>query len=113
VHGAAGRSLVIETLLDTGNSDALTLRPGDIQLLGLTYQGMEQFVLADGASVMLAVYLGEVLWNGTLKRTIVLASDGGSMLGMLLLKGHRLIADVCLNGDVTIEPLATTPLPHA
>jgi hypothetical protein len=55
----------------------------------------------------LDAYRGTVLWDGRERPVVVLATEGGSAIGMSLLYGYRLAIDVVASGPVRIEPLVT------
>ena len=103
VHDAAGRGNEIKAVIDTGFTDYLTLPPALITSLRLTFWELTEFVLADGNVVAFETYTATVIWDGAEKSVLVLASDGGSLIGMSLLYGYRVIMDVVDGGSVTIE----------
>jgi predicted aspartyl protease len=49
VKGRRGREQEIEAVIDTGYTASLTLPPAVIQALGLRWQTVERFKLADGS----------------------------------------------------------------
>ena len=51
-----------------------------------------------------ALYLATVLWDTQPREVLVLAAEGGSLMGTAMLYGHRVILHVVDNGDVLIDP---------
>ena len=96
-------------VVDTGSTDALTLLPSDIALIDLPYQGSECIILADGEAVPMNVFFGVVIWDGFPLPCRILASNGGALVGMRLLKGHWLMLDARVDGDVLIYPIPSSP----
>ena len=47
-----------------------------------------------------------IRWEGAPRDVLVLESEGGTLVGMALLDGHRFIMDVEEGGVVSIESLA-------
>ena len=52
------------------------------------------------------LFLAAVLWEGGSKDVLVLESEGGTLIGMALLGGCRVVMDVEEGGVVSIESLA-------
>jgi len=91
--------------VDTGFTDYLTLNRELISRLGLMFVGVSVAELADGAEVELEEYLVRVKWGEHWREVPVLASDSTGLLGMSLLHGHTLRAEVIDGGEVSIGPL--------
>jgi clan AA aspartic protease len=102
-HGGGNTLFAV---VDTGFSGDLTVSPALIAQLGLPvlFDRVEA-TLADGSMVELALHRGRVIWDGQILTVEVLAGDGGPLIGMSLLYGYRLCADVLDGGAVTIEPV--------
>ncbi len=95
----------VEAIIDTGFTGELTL-PGDlIDRLGLPRIGELPITLGDGNEIDIGLYLGMVLWQGENRIVQVLRTSGKPLIGMSLLYGNRLTADVITDGEVTIEGL--------
>ena len=95
----------VEAIIDTGFTGELTL-PGDlIDRLGLPRIGELPITLGDGNEIDIGLYLGMVLWQGENRIVQVLRTSGKPLIGMSLLYGNRLTADVITDGEVTIESL--------
>ena len=95
----------IESVLDTGFTGFLTLTPELVSALQLPFWETSEFTLADGSSIAFNVHVATVLWDGQNRDVFVLVAEGGPLVGMSLLEGFRLAADVVEDGAVTIEAL--------
>jgi clan AA aspartic protease len=105
VKGRQGREQEIEAVLDTGYTASLTLPPVVIQALGLRWQTVERFRLADGSLCIFDVYEAKVLWDAKLRQILVDEANADPLVGMRLLKGHELRMQVRYRGKVTIKRL--------
>ena len=105
VRGPAGRSRLIDAILDTGFNGYLTLPASLISDLTLPYHSPTIGMLADGTRVILSKYQASVLWGAREQDVIVLEADGGPLVGMAMLRGQRVALDVVPDGPVPIEPL--------
>jgi clan AA aspartic protease len=103
---AAQRS---EAVIDTGFNGELTLPSSIVSALQLPSAGNRLGKLADGSVIRLDMYLVTVAWHG--RQTDVVASEatGVPLVGMSLLRGSRLTADIIDGGDVLIEELPQRP----
>ena len=82
----------------------LTLPRALVQTLQLPLAGNRRVTLGDGSTVVLDLYLATVLWDTQPREILVLAAEGGPLMGMAMLDGHRVILHVVDNGDVLIDP---------
>jgi clan AA aspartic protease len=105
VKGRRGREQEIEAVIDTGYTASLTLPPAVIQELGLRWQTLDRFKLADGSICVFDVYEAKVVWDGKVRQILVDEADAEPLVGMRLLKGHKLEMDVRYRGKVTIKRL--------
>lgn len=105
VKGCRGREQEIEAVIDTGYTASLTLPPAVIQALGLRWQTVDRFKLADGSICVFDVYEAKVEWEGKVRQILVDEADAEPLVGMRLLKGHELKMQVCYRGKVTIKRL--------
>ena len=103
ILGAGNQATEVEAVIDTGFTDFLTLPPVLTAFLRLTFRESVEFVLGDGSPVQFDTYAAAVLWDDQQKNILVLASEGGPLVGMSLLYGYRVILDVVDGGTVTIE----------
>jgi len=105
IRGARGRQHKVDAVLDTGFTASLTLPPAVIAGLGLPWQSVDTFTLADGSESDVDVYAAQVEWDGRLRTVLVHAADADPLLGMRLLRGYELKMLVRHRGPVTIRPL--------
>ena len=103
VRGPDQQEVEIECVIDTGYNGTLALSPEVIQVLVLPPRGSRLVMLADGNEVILSVFQAVIAWDGQEREVQVLEAEGGSVLGMALLRGYRLTVDVEDGGLVTIE----------
>jgi clan AA aspartic protease len=103
VRSHVGQFEEIEFVVDTGFSSYLTLPPAHIASLQLPFFSTARYRLADGSQIVLAVHTAIVLWDGQDRDVYVLASSGGALIGMQMLRGHHLFVDVIDGGEVRIE----------
>ena len=83
----------------------MTLPPAVIQALGLRWQTVDRFQLADGSLCMFDVYEAKVLWDSKVRQILVNEAGAEPLVGMRLLKGHELKMQVRYRGNVTIKRL--------
>jgi clan AA aspartic protease len=105
VKGRRGREQEVEAVIDTGYTASLTLPPAVIQALGLRWQTVDRFKLADGSLCLVDVYEAKVMWDGKIRQILVDEADADPLVGMRLLKGHELKMQVRYRGKVTIKRL--------
>ena len=105
VKGLRGREQEVEAVIDTGYTASLTLPPAIVAALGLRWQSMDRFTLADGSECVLDVYVGRVEWDGRVRNILVEEVDADPLVGMRLLRGHELKMQVRARGKVTIKRL--------
>jgi clan AA aspartic protease len=113
---AAGRSLVairvkpsdhslptqLESWIDTGFTGELVLSQSTIAALSLPQSGTAQAQLADGSIILMNTYSCLLEWFGSLKQVVV-GNDGDfPLLGVGLLRGHKLTVDYPLE-TVAVE----------
>ena len=95
----------IDAVIDTGFTGQLVLPPEAVDRLGLPGRGRQRAILADGRTVEVNVYLARVIWHGRERAVQVLATEGGPLVGMALLRGSRLRVDAAPDGLVLVEEL--------
>jgi len=105
VFGPSSLLRKVDAVVDTGFSDYLSLPIEIVTFLGLPFRETETYALADDTDVDLDVYACTVSWDGRRRRAFAVAADGGVLIGMSLVRGHRLTIDVVDGGPVTIESL--------
>ena len=95
----------VEAIIDTGFTGELTLPGNLIDRLGLPRIGELPITLGDGNEIDIGLYLGMILWQGENRIVQVLRTSGKPLIGMSLLYGNHLTADVITDGEVTIKSL--------
>jgi len=103
VVGPEQRLEAIEAVIDTGFNGFLTLPSHLVHALQLLFVGHRRVQLGDGSSVVLDLYLASLVWNGEVREVVVLQAEGGPLVGMSLLQGHRVILHVIDNGEVIVD----------
>ena len=101
--GPQGQEQEVEAVIDTGFNDYLTLPPYLVAALGLPFAAPTRATLADGSEVEMNYHRATVVWGGALRYVLVLACEGGSLVGMSLLYGHEMYVHVVDGGLVTIK----------
>lgn len=109
VRGPTGAELSVETVLDTGFTEFLTLPAAVITALGLPYQYALPMILADGSVIQAPVYEVTVVWGGQDRVIPAQETESDPLLGMSLLFGSHLSMDAVDGGQVAIRDLASTP----
>ncbi len=95
----------VETVVDTGFTDFLTLPLAQVVALGLAFVRYESVVLGDGSTVAIPVHEAMVLWHGARQPVFVLATGHESVVGMSLIYGSRLTLEGEDGGALTLEEL--------
>jgi clan AA aspartic protease len=104
VLGAEG-PIQVEAVIDTGYNGFLTLPKKIIEELALTFVGPTRAALGDGNEVTMDLFLAAVQWEDGPRDVLVLETDGGTLIGMALLAGCRVVMDVEEGGGISIESL--------
>src|SRR5262249_1070786 len=81
----------VDAVIDTGFNGFLTLPRALVQTLQLPLAGNRRVTLGDGSTVVLDLYLATIVWDTQPREVLVLAAEGGSLMGMAILYGHRVI----------------------
>jgi len=103
--GSAGSALhPFVGVIDTGFNGYVTAPQEVVTSLGLSVCGDTVAELGDGSEVHLPTYEAEVEWFGRRMGVPLLASEGGILLGMSLLRGCRLQVEVESGGEVSLVP---------
>ena len=108
LKGLRGRRQEVEAVIDTGYTASLTLPQAIVAALGLRWQSMDRFTLADGSECNFDVYVAKVKWDGKVRTILVDEADADPLVGMRLLRGHELKMQVRARGKVTIKRLRRT-----
>jgi clan AA aspartic protease len=105
IEGPDGRHATVDATIDTGFTDYLTLPPSVIAMLRLPLLDTAECQMADGRVVVMEGFLAKVQWYNSPREAVALATEGGPLIGMSLLRDSRLAIDVRANGSVVIDPL--------
>lgn len=106
IVGSEQRREKVEAVIDTGFNGYLTLSSDVVSQLKLQLAGNRRATLGDGHTVVLDVYLANVVWHGHEREVLALQTEGGPLIGMSLLYGNRVMLTIVNGGDVTIDPLS-------
>jgi clan AA aspartic protease len=105
IRGRRNEEREVEAVIDTGYTSRLTLPTAIVAALGLSWKGTSPGVLADGSICLFDVYEGTVIWNGRERRVLADVADADPLVGMMLMHGYELRAQIRAGGKVTIKPL--------
>jgi len=103
VRGRGGLEQEVRAVVDTGFNGYLTLPGSLVSALGLSYHSQVVVTLGDGSDQVLRQYEATVVWNRQERDVLVLAAEGGSLVGMAMLYGHDVFLNVVADGRVTIQ----------
>ncbi len=106
VRGPGGQEQEIEAIIDTGFDGSLTLPPSMVSALGLPWRQRGRAVLADGRDTVFDVHEAIIIWDGIGRRVPVAVADATPLLGVSLLYGYELAAQVVVGGPVTLTRIA-------
>lgn len=103
----------VSVVLDTGFTGLLTLPPELVAACARSPGPLSRATLADGSQVVLRQHLVRLIWDGQSRDVLALETLGTPLLGMGLLVGSRLIADIVDGGLVSIALIPTEPVVSA
>lgn len=104
VFGPLGEVLVT-AVIDTGFTASLTLPAQVIAKLGLVSVSEGEAFLADGSNIDYRVYAAEIDWDGVRRRVSVFGIGDDPLVGMAMLRWHRLRIDLAPGGVVEVTRL--------
>ena len=105
LQGPTGTSYTVDGVVDTGFNGFLTLSPPLIAMLQLPVLYRQRGMLADGTMHTFDVHEAAVQWNGQLRAIEVEAVDNDPLIGLELLRRHKLTIEVVEGGRITIVPM--------
>ncbi|MCY3608134.1 MAG: hypothetical protein OXG57_06775 [Acidimicrobiaceae bacterium] len=105
LRGPSGIIREVDVIVDTGFSGYLTNPPGLASALALPQQGIGESLLAYGRITHFPYFAGGVMWDDHYLAIEIDAAETTPLVGMRLLHGYRLCADVYDGGRLTIERL--------
>ena len=103
IIGSENDSVIMDAKIDTGFSGYLTLPASTILTLKLPFIETRTYLLGNGARVDFDLYAASVTWDASNRDIHVLASDSHPLMGMSLLKGHKILIHAVDGGKVRIE----------
>src|SRR2546423_508349 len=103
IFGPAGLDEEVEAVVDTGFNDFLALPTGQIRAMNLPFAAPLLATLADGRVVETDCHRAAVVWDDQRREVLVVACDGGPLVGMSLPYGYNLYLEAMDGGLVTIE----------
>ena len=95
----------VEFLVDTGFDGELALPGFILQQLVASFSIDQEIMLADGSRGRRPLYRVDMVWDDDLRPTDVLLLEGIPLLGVNLLAGSLLQAEMTDGGEVSIELL--------
>ena len=104
VRGPGGQE--VEAVIDTGFNGYLTLPDSLVVRLGLPCHSSTTAMLGDGSTRALFQYEAAVVWGGQERDVLVLAAEGGPLVGMAMLYGHDVFLNIVKGGRVTIQAVS-------
>ena len=108
VRGPRDQERHVEAVIDTGFNGWFSLSPELIASLGLPWRRRGRAQLADGSESVFDIYEGIVEWDGRPHRVVIDQASTAPLVGMSLLHGHELNAEVRPGGRVTVKILPPT-----
>lgn len=99
----------IELSIDTGFSGALSLPPHLVVTLDLPFDRKISLRLADGTVLYCDRYVAMVEWHGREEPILVYEVETNPLLGMAMLLGSELKAQVVVGGTVEVTELPPVP----
>src|SRR4051794_24696542 len=81
LRGPRGAKLELETVIDTGFNDWLTLPRQVVQSLQLPLRGESKYTLGDGSTALSYVFIAEIESFGQWRAVHAIEMDGGPLLG--------------------------------
>src|SRR5258708_4338820 len=105
VRGPQAQEQELNAVIDTGFNDFLTLPPSVVVALGLPFAAPAEATLADGSIVQLNYHRGNIIWDDGPRDVLILAAEGGPLVGMSMLYGYDLYLQATDGGTVTIKRL--------
>jgi clan AA aspartic protease len=96
---------VIDAVIDTGFTGALTLPPSLVKKLRLPWDNVGRGTLADGSECLFEIYRATIIWDRSARGVLVSETDSDPLVGMELLEGFELKMQVRPGGKVAIKRL--------
>jgi len=74
-----------------------------VSALGLSFHSPIIVTLGDGSNRVLRQFEATVVWDGQERDVLVLAADGGPLVGMAMMYGYDVFLNVVDGGRVTVQ----------
>ena len=100
---ADGSERTFTALVDTGCSAEVIVSSAEVALLGLPFKNVMDVTQADDEVVLAYIYQGEALWQGSRRPVDVVCLGKSVLIGMRLMRTHRLNIDVNVGGKVEVD----------
>ena len=95
----------VVAIIDTGFTEWLTLPSDMIKQLGLRRAGRTRLIFGNSTDEMVNVYEARVRWCETWMNIRVHQVSDIPMIGMQLLRGHRIEFDALRDAEIDVEPV--------
>ena len=102
LRGANGMEVEIEASVDTGFSEYITLPQSWITALAPPYASDDIMTLADGSSIIVAMYYCIVIRDGRDIPVRAHHAEGTSLVGMSMMDNYKLVLDAKIGGTLTL-----------
>jgi len=102
ICGSDGKTYTQEAIVDTGFNGWLSLPPDLINQLNLKWKRRGRAILGDGSECVFNVYEAIVVWDGDYLTIPIDEADSEPLVGMSLMEGYQLTAQVFEDGSVEI-----------
>lgn len=96
----------VAATIDTGFTEWMALPPDIVNELGLSLVDRERLIFGNSAREEINVYEARVYWGGAWRTINVHELPGEPVIGMEMLRGHRVEFDALGDADVEVEPIA-------
>jgi clan AA aspartic protease len=105
VRGPGGHHRTIKAVIDTGFDGWLSLPPALVASLGLPWRRRGRAFLASGSESLFNIYEATFILDSRRLRIPIDEADMVPLVGMALLEGYELKAQIFAGGRVTLKSL--------
>jgi clan AA aspartic protease len=99
------RARRIDAVIDTGYNGYLTLPAAVVAELDLLWLDRGLGTLADDRVISFDIYVAQIMWNEKPREIPVDVTESTPLIGMALMEGYELKAQIRRGGKVTLKPL--------
>ena len=96
---------VVNAVIDTGYTGDLMLPRDTIEALQLSLRGVQEATLGDDSVAIFEIYTSSVIWDGTIRKVEINASEVSALIGMGLIENFKLEIEGKLDGQVRLSAL--------